>query len=346
MNANLGNTKICVQKILPRHYEIFNKFQQGSLPEHHKLAAAFYRKKIWPQNSKIYITFLQDNPQILITPISQMDTTNGPIDPLQKKFANISPTEIPNAIKEIVQKRIQPLINLKLIFTDANTAKNETNHVKIDFDPSNGAWSLVGTDCVGEKGATMNLGWFDVATVMHEFGHVLGLIHEHQNPKGTDIQWNDAAVYTWAQNTQGWDQKTTQTNILNKYKSNQINGSSFDPLSIMLYFFPSNLTLNNKGTNQNLWISGEDALWLNKTYPPGQQTPAVYYEDVYSEKLQDSLAKSTYLAQQFQQNSNQGSTKDSHNNILKWVVIGIIILLILVVIGIIIWYIVRKRVKK
>ena len=345
MNANLGNTKICVQKILPRHYEIFNK-NQGSTPEHHKLSAAFYSKKVWPQNSNIYITFMQDNPQILQTPISQMDTTNGPIDPLQKKFANISSAEIPNAIKEIVQQRIQPLVNLKLIFTDANTAKNEPNHVKIDFDSSGGAWSLVGTDCVGEKGATMNLGWFDVATVMHEFGHVLGLIHEHQNPKGTDIQWNDPAVYAWAQNTQGWDQKTTQTNILNKYKSNQINGSTFDPLSIMLYFFPANLTLNNKGTNQNLWISGEDALWLNKTYPPGHQTPAVYYEDVYHEKLQDSLAKSSYLAQQFHQGSNQGSNKDSNNDILKWLIIGIIILVLGIGIGIIIWYTFGKRVKK
>ena len=51
---------------------------------------------------------------------------------------------------------------------------------------------------------TMNFGWLRDDTddieysrvVIHEFGHALGAIHEHQNPKG-GIQWNKQAVYAY-----------------------------------------------------------------------------------------------------------------------------------------------------
>ena len=47
----------------------------------------------------------------------------------------------------------------------------------------------------------MNFGWLTLNTderefrraVLHEFGHVLGLVHEYQNPNA-DIPWNKAAV--------------------------------------------------------------------------------------------------------------------------------------------------------
>ena len=48
----------------------------------------------------------------------------------------------------------------------------------------------------------MNYGWLTPESaqdevrrvVLHEFGHALGLIHEHQNPKGGGIEWNRDAV--------------------------------------------------------------------------------------------------------------------------------------------------------
>ena len=42
--------------------------------------------------------------------------------------------------------------------------------------------------------ATMNLGWQDEGVVLHEFGHTLGFIHEHQNPEG-GIQWESRQRY-------------------------------------------------------------------------------------------------------------------------------------------------------
>ena len=193
-------------------------------------------------------------------------------------------------IKEIVEKRIQPLVDLKISFVDdVNTA-----NVRISFDPDGGCWSLVGTDHAKQKkGATMNFGWFDVGTVIHEFGHTLGMVHEHQNPRGETIHWDKPKVYKWASNTQGWDKETTNQNIIKRYDVNSINGSSYDPLSIMLYFFPASLTTDDKGSHQNLRLSGLDTLWINKMYSSGKpNVPSQFYQTVYGENINTSIAKS------------------------------------------------------
>lgn len=54
------------------------------------------------------------------------------------------------------------------------------------------ACSAIGTDarlpCYKER-QTMNLGWVDERTILHETGHALGLVHEHQHPEGK-IDWD------------------------------------------------------------------------------------------------------------------------------------------------------------
>ena len=309
--------KICVQKILPHHKHLVDKINQNSGPVRDHLAAAFYTSKIWPAYTEIFVTFTDKDPSIIRTDIASMKTTNGPPDPLQIYFSKNTTIPIPKAIEKIVKERIEPIVNLKFTFTDLDGVKGQKNHVRISFDSDGGSWSLVGTDAVGYEGATMNLGWFDVSTVMHEFGHVMGMIHEHQNPRGDTIKWNDKAVYEWADQTQGWTHKQTDTNIINKYAINQINGSKFDPLSIMLYFFPANLTTNNEGTSQNLRLSGDDALWLNKTYPGSPETPSVYYPKVYGMTLQKSIDKSKSMK------------ASSNSKIWIWIILLIAVLLII-----------------
>lgn len=311
-----NNLKICVQKFLHEHRHIMSDVYNSP-----KLAAAFYKKKIWPSQTEIFVTFVDEGKNITRTPISSMNTDKTPIDKLQKYFSDRPNISIPQAVKQIVMERIQPLVNLKFTFIDKSEIKDKKNVVKISFDPDGGAWSLVGTDAVGQKDPTMNLGWFDVSTVMHEFGHVLGLVHEHQNNKGNLIEWNDAAVYEWAAQTQGWDKKTTQINILNKYANDQINGSDFDPLSVMLYFFPAKLTRNHHGTHQNLRLSGEDVIWIEKTYPGGTMTANEYYPKVYGISLEQEQKDEQKLRSTF------GGSK------ISLILIILAILLILVILG-------------
>lgn len=157
--------------------------------------------------------------------------------------------------------------NLKFDFNNANDAE-----IRISFDPNDGAWSYVGTDARGIplNQATMNLGFMDGGTTAHEFGHAIGLAHEHQNPAG-GIQWNEAVVIReMAGSPNFWNEQTTRHNILRKYTADQVNGTAFDPESIMLYFFPASWTLNGIGTRANDVLSRMDKEFAAgaKMYPP------------------------------------------------------------------------------
>src|SRR5438128_1710060 len=85
---------------------------------------------------------------------------------------------------------------------------------------------LSGTDNLGipKSRPTMNFGWLRDDTedaeyervVVHEFGHALGAIHEHQNPKG-GIEWNLPAVYAYfAGPPNHWSKEETDLNVVGK----------------------------------------------------------------------------------------------------------------------------------
>lgn len=158
----------------------------------------------------------------------------------------------------------QARANLRFEFNNASDAE-----IRITFDPNDGAWSNVGTDCrlVPLNEPTMNLGFMDGGTVAHEFGHAIGMGHEHQNPAG-GLQF-DAAVVT--RDLSGppnfWTPAQIRFNVLEKYAVNQIRGTDFDPKSIMLYFFPARWTTNGVGTEANEVLSELDKSFIASTYP-------------------------------------------------------------------------------
>jgi len=154
--------------------------------------------------------------------------------------------------------------NLKLIFDDAPTAQ-----IRIAFN-DDGAWSYIGTDALGipANQPTMNFGWQDEGVVLHEFGHLIGMIHEHQNPNGNSIEWNKPAVIKALSGPpNNWDQATIQHNMFDKYSQTQINGSQLDPASVMLYSFPVGWTLNGFHSAPNEVLSPVDMTFAGKIYP-------------------------------------------------------------------------------
>jgi hypothetical protein len=146
--------------------------------------------------------------------------------------------------------------NLTFEFIDVPDAE-----IRIAFDRNDGAWSYIGTDCrkIPQNQPTMNLGFLDGGTAAHEFGHAIGLGHEHQNPDG-GIEWKeDVVIRDLGGPPNNWTPEQVRHNVLEKYKADQIRGTKFDPHSIMLYFFPGTWTKSGKGTNANEVLSTTDA---------------------------------------------------------------------------------------
>jgi len=157
--------------------------------------------------------------------------------------------------------------------------KPDQAHVRISF-LQNGSWSAVGKDALNEAyfpktEPTMNYGWLtpdspleEYSVVLHEFGHALGFIHEHQSP-GSGIKWNrDAVIADLSGPPNNWDVATIEHNVLSKYSSATVtNFTQFDPGSIMLYTFPSEWTLDGMAFAENKWPSKIDKTFISNMYP-------------------------------------------------------------------------------
>ncbi|WP_136659025.1 M12 family metallopeptidase [Nitratireductor sp. XY-223] len=149
--------------------------------------------------------------------------------------------------------------NLTFEFTDDPRAE-----IRVTFDENDGAWSYVGTDNaqIPLHAATLNLGWLDQGVILHEFGHMAGLSHEHQNPDG-GIVWNEQQVIEDLSGPPNfWDEATIRHNVLNKYSADQVHGTEFDPHSVMLYAFPDSWTTNMGATSENSDLSEQDKAFV------------------------------------------------------------------------------------
>ena len=147
--------------------------------------------------------------------------------------------------------------------------------VRVTF-AAGGSWSYIGTQAldISPKDPTMQLGWVTehmedtemAQVVLHEFGHMVGLLHEHQNPTH-GIQWDVERVYNFYMGYPNyWTKAQVDTNIFQKYSGDMIKSTEFDPKSIMLYPIPEEFTLNDYHVDWNMTISETDASFARQMY--------------------------------------------------------------------------------
>lgn len=150
--------------------------------------------------------------------------------------------------------------------------------IRVAFNPG-GSWSYIGNTNlhIPNDQYTMNFGWFNdntsdlefSRTVIHEFGHALGAIHEHQSP-AADIPWDKEAVYAYyaATQTPPWTKADVDRNLFNKYPASTTRFSEFDKFSIMCYRIPNQLTIGDYEVGDNRVLSDQDKSFIKQMYPP------------------------------------------------------------------------------
>lgn len=200
---------------------------------------------------------------------------------LRYYFFESGPNSAGNEQKDIVRQgfEVWKKVGIGIKFEEVRNISEA--EVRIGFLQGDGAWSYVGRDAIdipGQGERTMNFGW-DLRTdprgvdvPVHEIGHTLAFPHEHQNPFA-GIVWNEEAVYRYFGGPpNNWSRNTTFYNVLRKLATGEVQGSQWDPNSIMHYAFAAGLidqpVQYHNGLKPAGGLSEQDVLQVRLFYPP------------------------------------------------------------------------------
>lgn len=170
-------------------------------------------------------------------------------------------------------KQWETYANIKFSFV----TNDRTATIRVGFKSGDGSWSYIGTDAklISKSSSTMNFGWLTATTadseysrvVIHEFGHALGMIHEHQHPL-VAIPWDKPAVYAYYAGAPNyWSQADVDNNLFAKYSTSQTNYSAYDKASIMHYAVDNALTIGDFEVGWNTVLSPTDKAFIGTIYP-------------------------------------------------------------------------------
>ena len=104
--------------------------------------------------------------------------------------------------------------------------------------------------------------------VLHEFGHALGLVHEHQHPE-FNIPWNKKNVYKYYKENHSWSRTKVDTAVFMRYELELVEATEFDTSSIMIYQIPPDFLCGDFPSIEWVYqISEKDAQLIGEIYPP------------------------------------------------------------------------------
>lgn len=225
-----------------------NLFATGPPPDEFRTEALVQPEHLWTAGDMVRVTFLDGD------------------------------TGLRGRVADAAQEWIRHA-NLLFRFVD----EGEDSDIRVSFGDPQSAWSRIGTDCrrVPPTLPTMNLGLLtsessDEAVrqlVLHEFGHALGLLHEHQHPT-LGIPWNRPAVYSfYAQRPYYWNRDKVNRNIFDVYNRDRTLHTEPDIRSIMMYPISPALTIDGFGVELNKTLSETDVKFVAELYPADFTAP-------------------------------------------------------------------------
>ena len=168
----------------------------------------------------------------------------------------------------------------------------ENEHQDVD----DGHWSFIGLDCKyhmeGNKQPnfwepTMSLHPDDLSEeagrvvfrgiILHEFGHTLGFMHEHQRPDGEAyLKYDMNKIYEYYKRDQDWDEADVKNQVLNFHEyrgKSDVVGNKFDTKSIMMYDVPKEILLPGyPAIPRNNVLSDGDKKFVGRLYPENVRT--------------------------------------------------------------------------
>lgn len=148
--------------------------------------------------------------------------------------------------------------------------------IRVKLGEGSGHNSYIGTVCrmIDKSQETMNLDTvnmsysakYSTAVVQHEFGHAIGLLHEHSSPV-SGIKWNKQRLYKLYKIQQGWDKDQVDFQVFRVFNQSYTNGTKYDNRSIMHYPIDSTETLDGYWVDWNYYLSKGDKEIIAALYP-------------------------------------------------------------------------------
>lgn len=183
-------------------------------------------------------------------------------------------------IVDVVTAEVAPFVNVKFVFVESKTPSASGALVTVTNDSStSGGFKVNGqVTGMGTKTPRVLIGQNTPdRTVIHEFGHVLGLAHEHLNPdfaKSKKLDFEKMVARYMKSNNVDREAATKKIMYQNFTKRDEKKYSYtplYDPDSVMLYTFNANVTTDGVKIVGGQVFSELDKAQLHKMYTAAPQ---------------------------------------------------------------------------
>ena len=222
--------------------------------------------KVWPKGKKLIVSYIDGNQRQkkLVQKHSQE----------WSQFANLdfqfydSPKLVPAGTKIDILITFNGNRNTSSVGTDSRQYSFENKEPSMTF---NGLNDLAGVNRF---------------VILHEFGHALGLEHEHQHIR-RDFTFDSEKTKEYYKKTYGFSFEETENFILKTTEEGKNTYfSTYDPSSIMHYKFHSSITKEKIDFKENYSLSLLDKIEIAQLYP-GRMTKEKIIEshNLFQEKV-------------------------------------------------------------